>query len=44
MSKKALDKIATGLKEALEVARGNAKPGKLHAPPRKRRRPARKAA
>jgi putative transcriptional regulator len=33
MSKKAFDKIAAGLQEALEVARGNAKPSKLHVPP-----------
>lgn len=33
MSKKAFDKIAAGLNEALEVARGNAKPSKLHVPP-----------
>jgi putative transcriptional regulator len=33
MSKKAFDKIAAGLTEALEVARGNAKPSKLHVPP-----------
>jgi putative transcriptional regulator len=32
MSKKAFDKIATGLNEALEVARGNAKPSKLYVP------------
>lgn len=33
MSKKAFDKIAAGLGEALEVARGNAKPSKLYVPP-----------
>jgi putative transcriptional regulator len=33
MSKKAFDKIAAGLTEALEVARGNAKPSKLYIPP-----------
>jgi putative transcriptional regulator len=33
MSKKAFDKIAAGLTEALEVARGNAKPAKLFVPP-----------
>lgn len=33
MSKKAFDKIAAGLNEALEVARGNAKPSKLYVPP-----------
>jgi putative transcriptional regulator len=33
MSKKAYDKIAAGLTEALEVARGNAKPSKLCVPP-----------
>ncbi|MCK1639579.1 transcriptional regulator [Bradyrhizobium sp. 157] len=33
MSKKAFDKIAAGLNEALEIARGNAKPSKLHVPP-----------
>jgi len=32
MSKKAFDKIAAGLTEALEIARGNAKPTKLHVP------------
>jgi hypothetical protein len=30
MSKKAFDKIAAGLNEALAVARGTAKPSKLH--------------
>ena len=33
MSKKAFDKIAAGLNEALEIARGNAKPSKLYVPP-----------
>jgi putative transcriptional regulator len=33
MSKKAFDKIAAGLNEALAVARGAAKPSKLHVPP-----------
>ena len=33
MSKKAFDKIAAGLNEALEVGRGNAKPSKLYVPP-----------
>ena len=33
MSKKAFDKIAAGLNEALEIARGNAKPSKLCVPP-----------
>jgi len=33
MSKKAFDKIAAGLGEALEIARGNAKPAKLHVLP-----------
>ena len=33
MSKKAYDKIAAGLAEALEIARGNAKPSKLYVPP-----------
>jgi putative transcriptional regulator len=33
MSKKAFDKIAVGLSEALEIARGNAKPSKLYVPP-----------
>jgi putative transcriptional regulator len=33
MSKKAYDKIAAGLNEALAVARGTAKPSKLHVPP-----------
>jgi hypothetical protein len=30
MSKKAASKIMKGLSEALEIARGNAKPAKLH--------------
>lgn len=33
MSKKAYDKIAEGLTEALEIARGNAEPYRLHVPP-----------
>jgi putative transcriptional regulator len=33
MSKKAFDKIAEGLAEALAIARGDAKPAKLHVPP-----------
>jgi putative transcriptional regulator len=33
MSKKAFDKIAEGLKEALAVARGEKKAFKLHVPP-----------
>jgi putative transcriptional regulator len=33
MSKKAFDKITAGLNEALEIARGNAKPSKLYVPP-----------
>ena len=33
MSKKAFDKIAAGLNEALEFARGNASPAKLYVPP-----------
>ena len=32
MSKKAFDKIAEGLNEALAIARGEAKPAKLHVP------------
>lgn len=32
MSKKAFDKIAAGLTEALAIARGEAKPAKLHVP------------
>jgi putative transcriptional regulator len=32
MAKKAFDKIAGGLTEALAIARGNAKPTKLHVP------------
>jgi len=32
MSKKAFDKIAAGLTEALEVARGDMKPSKLYVP------------
>lgn len=33
MSKKAFDKIAAGLNEALEIARGDAKPSRLYVPP-----------
>lgn len=33
MSKKAFDKIAAGLTEALEIARGRAKPARLYVPP-----------
>jgi hypothetical protein len=33
MSKKAFDKIAAGLNGALAVARGTAKPSRLHVPP-----------
>jgi putative transcriptional regulator len=33
MGKKAFDKIAEGLKEALAVARGETKPFRLHVPP-----------
>ena len=32
MSKKAFDKIAAGLNEALEIAKGNAKPARLFVP------------
>jgi putative transcriptional regulator len=32
MSKKAFDKIAEGLTEAIAIARGEAKPAKLHVP------------
>jgi putative transcriptional regulator len=32
MAKKAFDKIAAGLTEALSIARGEAKPAKLHVP------------
>ncbi len=32
MSRRAFDKIAGGLTEALEIARGNAKPTKLYVP------------
>jgi len=32
MGKKAFDKIAEGLNEALEIARGERKPAKLHVP------------
>jgi hypothetical protein len=32
MSKKAFDKIAAGLREALAIARGEAKPGRLYGP------------
>jgi hypothetical protein len=33
MSKKAFDKIAEGLTEALSIARGETKPAELHIPP-----------
>ena len=33
MSKKAFDKIAEGLNQALSIARGEAKPAKLHVIP-----------
>jgi putative transcriptional regulator len=33
MSKKAFDKIAEGLNEALSIARGEAKPARVHLPP-----------
>jgi putative transcriptional regulator len=33
MSKKAFDKIAEGLREAIAVARGEAKPSRLRVPP-----------
>ena len=33
MSKKAFDKIAEGLNEALDIARGDAKPARLFIPP-----------
>jgi putative transcriptional regulator len=33
MSKRAYDKIAEGLKEAIAIARGEAKPAKLYVPP-----------
>jgi putative transcriptional regulator len=33
MSKKAFDQIAEGLNEVLSIARGEAKPAKLHVPP-----------
>ncbi len=33
MAKKTFDKIAEGLNEALLIARGEAKPAKLHVPP-----------
>jgi putative transcriptional regulator len=33
MAKKAFDKIAAGLTEALSIARGETKPAKLHIPP-----------
>jgi putative transcriptional regulator len=33
MSKKAFGKIGAGLNEALEIARGNAKPSRLYVPP-----------
>jgi putative transcriptional regulator len=33
MSKRAFDKIAEGLSEALAIAKGQAKPAKLHIPP-----------
>jgi putative transcriptional regulator len=34
MSKAAFDKIAEGLSEALEIARGTAAPRRLHVPPK----------
>ena len=34
MSKKAFEKVAAGLKEVLAIARGEAKPAKLHLPAR----------
>jgi putative transcriptional regulator len=33
MTKKAFDKIAAGLNEAIAIARGEAKPARLHIPP-----------
>jgi putative transcriptional regulator len=33
MAKKAFEKIAAGLREAIEVARGKATPARLHVPP-----------
>jgi putative transcriptional regulator len=33
MSKRAFDKIAEGIKEAIEIARGARKPAKLYVPP-----------
>ncbi len=33
MSKRAYDKIAAGLKEAIAISRGEAKPAKLYVPP-----------
>src|ERR1700680_886390 len=33
MSKKAVDKIAEGMKEAIEIARGERQPAKLYVPP-----------
>jgi putative transcriptional regulator len=33
MSKRTFDKIAEGLREALSIARGEAKPARLHIPP-----------
>ena len=33
MSKRAFDKTTKGLREALSIARGDAKPAKLHIPP-----------
>ena len=33
MSKRTFDKIAEGLREAIEVARSNAAPARLHVPP-----------
>ncbi len=33
MTKKAFEKIAAGLREAIEVARGEAKPARLYVPP-----------
>ncbi len=33
MTKKAFERIAAGLREAIEVARGEAKPARLYVPP-----------
>jgi hypothetical protein len=36
MSKSAFDKIAEGIKEAIQIARGERKPAKLYVPPERK--------